>query len=83
MQPNNFEALIWGKHNQLFATQESCYNSITKEVLAGACGNRTHPARFWQATLDLKSRRDTRTLCTPVLDIKGFFRDKATLFLQG
>jgi len=33
--------------------------------LAGACRNRTDPAGLWPATLDLKSRRDTRTLCTP------------------
>ena len=38
---------------------------ILNKRVAGACGNRTHPACFWQATLDLKSRRDTRTRCTP------------------
>jgi len=34
--------------------------------MAGVCGNRTHPARLWQATLDLKSRRNTRNLSTPI-----------------
>ena len=40
--------------------------------MAGACGNRTHPAGFWPATLDLKSRRDTRTLCAPMLEITRY-----------
>jgi len=37
--------------------------------LAGACRNRTDPAGLWPATLDLKSRRDTRTLCTPIAEL--------------
>ena len=34
--------------------------------------NRTHPARLWQATPDLKSVKDTRTLYTLMLDFKDF-----------
>ena len=51
--------------------------------LAGACGNRTHLARFWQATLDLKSRRDTRTLCTPMFYFTGFFCIKTIAFFSS
>jgi hypothetical protein len=35
------------------------------DILAGACGNRTHPACLWQATPDLKSGRNTRILDAP------------------
>jgi len=41
---------------------------LIENKVAGACGNRTHPAGSWPATLDLKSRRDTSTLCTPNVD---------------
>ncbi len=47
-----------------------------RRVMAGERGNRTHPARFWQATLDLKSRKDTRALCTPIVNSKDFLSIK-------
>lgn len=40
--------------------------AVINFLVAGACGNRTHPATFWAATPDLKSGRDTRTLCAPM-----------------
>ncbi len=50
--------------------------------MAGACGNRTHPASLWPATLDLKSRRDTRTLCTPVVLIVLDYLDSLQVSLK-
>ncbi len=38
---------------------------ILNKRVAGACGNRTHPSRFWRETPALKAGRDTRTLCAP------------------
>jgi hypothetical protein len=45
---------------------------IINDLMARACGNRTHPSRFWQETLDLKSRRDTRALYAPRVDVLNF-----------
>ncbi len=61
-------------------------NIMTPQLIemkvAGACGNRTHPAGLWPATPDLKSGRDTRALCTPKLYIKPFAAFGANSFFS-